>query len=66
MRLHIEGFDAQQQRMGDRLVWAGNDIAPGGRVSYFAETIAGAVDYRITVVSFALVSADGAVAADDE
>ena len=65
VRLQIEGVDGANHRTGERLVWASDDIAPGGRTSYFAEAIPGAVHYRVTVVSFELVSEDGVVA-DDE
>ena len=58
VRLHIEGVDAANHRMGERLVWASDDIAPGGTTSYLAETIPGAVDYRVTVVSFELITRD--------
>lgn len=65
VRLQVEGVDGANQRTGERLVWASNDIAPGGRTSYFAQIIPGAVHYRVTVVSFELVSEDG-VSANDE
>jgi hypothetical protein len=61
VRLQIEGLDGANHRMGERLVWASNDIAPGGRTSYFTETIPGAVDYRVTVVSFEIVSEGGVI-----
>ncbi len=35
---------------------SGTSHAPGGETSYVAETIAGAVAYRVTVVSFDVVS----------
>ena len=66
VRLLIEGLDAANHRIGARLVWAGSDIAPGGSASYFAATIPGAVSYRVTVVSFELVSEDGGLVADVE
>jgi len=65
VRLQIEGLDAANHRVGVRLVWANDDIAPGGRTSYFTETIPGAVNYRVTVASFELVS-EGDVVIDDE
>ena len=65
VRLQIEGLDSENHRLAERVVWAGDDIAPGATTSYFAETIPGAVDYRITVASFELVSERGAVAADE-
>jgi len=65
VRLQIEGLDAANHRVGERLVWADNDIAPGGKASYFTETIPGAVSYRVSVASFELVS-EGDVVIDDE
>ena len=65
VRLQIEGVDAENHPTGERLVWANDDIAPGGTTSYFAETIPGAVDYRVTVVSFELI-AGGSVIDDAE
>jgi hypothetical protein len=65
VRLQIEGVDAANRRMGERLVWLSDDIAPGGRTSYFADAIPGAVDYHVTVVSFELVS-EGDVVIDGE
>jgi hypothetical protein len=38
-----------------------DDIAPGGTTSYFSESIPGAVVYRVSVVSFELVSGGAAV-----
>jgi hypothetical protein len=66
VRLQIEGFDAANHRAGERLVWAGDDIAPGATISYFAEAIPGAVEYRVNVFSFGLVAEAGGVVADDE
>jgi hypothetical protein len=37
LRLQIEGVDAANHGMGERLVWANDEIAPGGTTSYFAE-----------------------------
>jgi len=65
VRLQIEGLDATNLRVGERLVWADDDIAPGGSASYSTETIPGAVNYRITVASFELVS-EGDVVIDGE
>ena len=63
VRLQIEGLDAANHRVDERLVWAGGDIAPGGRTSYFAATIPGAVAY---IFSFELVTEDGGLVADVE
>ncbi len=56
VRLHVEGIDADNHRVGERFAWAIGDIAPGGETSYVVETIAGAVAYRVTVMSFDVVS----------
>jgi hypothetical protein len=61
VRLQIEGLDAENHNLGQRLVWVSNDIAPGGTTSYFSESIPGAVGYRVSVVSFELVSGGDAV-----
>jgi hypothetical protein len=54
--LQVEGQDANRQVVGRRLVWAFGDIAPEGEASFVAEPVPGAVSYRITVVSYDLVS----------
>lgn len=56
VRVHIEGLDAGNHRVGERLAWVSDDIAPGGGTSYFAETIPGAVGYRVSVFSFDVAS----------
>ena len=56
VRLHVQGLDARRQIVGARLTWAYGDIVPGGETSYAVETIPGAVDYRVTVVSYDVVS----------
>jgi hypothetical protein len=61
VRLQIEGLDAENHSVGQRLVWVSDDIAPGGTTSYFSESIPGAVVYRVSVVSFELVSGGAAV-----
>jgi hypothetical protein len=38
-------------------VWALGDIDPGSESSFVAEAMPGAVTYRITVISFDIVSA---------
>jgi hypothetical protein len=58
VRLQVEGLDADRQPVGRTLVWAFGDIAPGGETSFVAEPVPGAVSYRITVVSYDLVSLD--------
>jgi hypothetical protein len=56
VRLQIDGLDADRRLVGRRLAWAFGDIVPGGETSFVAEPLPGAVDYRITVVSYDLVS----------
>jgi len=56
VRLQVEGLGPDGQPVGRTLVWAFGDIAPGGETSFVAEPLPGAVSYRITVVSFDLVS----------
>jgi hypothetical protein len=61
VRVQIEGVDAENHSVGQRLVWLSDDIAPGGTTSYFSESILGAVGYRVSVASFELVSGGEAV-----
>ncbi len=56
VRLQVEGLDSDRQPVGRTLVRAFGDIAPGGKASFVAEPVPGAVGYRITVVSYDLVS----------
>ena len=56
VRLQIEGLDPDRQPVGRTLAWAMGDIAPGGETLFVAEPVPGAVGYRITVVSYDLVS----------
>jgi hypothetical protein len=56
VRLQVEGLDSDRQTVGRTFVWAFGDIAPGGETSFVAEPMPGAVSYRITVVSYDLVS----------
>jgi hypothetical protein len=56
VRLQIEGLDPDRQPVGRTLAWAMGDIAPGGETFFVAEPVPGAVGYRITVVSYDLVS----------
>ena len=53
----VDGLDAYSRPVGRRTVWAYGDVAPSGETSFVTETMPGAVDYRITVLSFDLVSA---------
>jgi hypothetical protein len=56
VRLQVEGLDADRRPVGQTRAWAIGDIAPGGETSFVAEPVPGAVSYRITVVSYDLVS----------
>lgn len=56
VRLQVEGLDPNRQPVGRTLVWAFGDIAPGGETAFVAEPMPDAVSYRITVVSYDLVS----------
>ena len=60
VRLQVEGLDSDRHPVGRTLVWAFGDIAPSGETSFVAEPVPGAVNYRITVVSYDLVSLDQA------
>jgi hypothetical protein len=55
VRLEVEGLDANLHPVGRMLTWAFGDIAPGGETAFVAEPVPGAVNYRITVVSYDLV-----------
>ena len=57
VELEVEGLSADQHSVGQRLVWALGDIDPGSESSFVTEAMPGAVTYRITVVSFDIVSA---------
>jgi hypothetical protein len=52
VRLQVEGLDADSRPLGRRSAWALGDIVPGGETSFVIETIPGAVNYRITVISY--------------
>src|SRR6267143_4500850 len=56
VRLQVEGLGPDGQSVGRTLVWAFGDIAPAGETSFVAEPVPDAVSYRITFVSFDLVS----------
>ena len=56
VRLQVEGLDADRHSVGRRLAWAVGDIEPGGETFFAAEPLPGALSYRITVVSYDLVS----------
>jgi len=56
VRLRVEGLDADSHPVGQRTAWVFGDIAPGGDSAFVVESMPGAVTYRITVISFDLVS----------
>jgi hypothetical protein len=56
VRLQVEGIDGENHPVGALFACAIGDIPPGGETSYVADTIPGAVAYRVTVVSYGLVS----------
>ena len=56
VRLQVEGLDADNHPVGQRGAWALGDIVPGGDTSFVVESMPGAVTYRITVISFDIVS----------
>ena len=56
VRLHIDGLDAEQRKVGEMLVWALGDVAPGSQTYFVAPVLPGAQTYRITVTSFDVVS----------
>jgi len=56
VRLRVEGLDAGNHPVGQSLAWAIGDIVPGGETSYVVEAIPGAVNYRVTVLSFDVIS----------
>ena len=58
VELEVVGLSADQHSVGQRLVWALGDIDPGGESSFVAEAMPGAVTYRITVISFDIVSVE--------
>jgi hypothetical protein len=58
VRLQIEGLDADRHLVGRSLAWAIGDIPAAGETFFVAEPLPGAVNYRITVVSWDLVSRD--------
>jgi hypothetical protein len=60
VRLQVEGLDADHHLVGRKLVWAIGDIPAAGETLFVVEPLPGAVDYRITVVSWDLVSLDRA------
>jgi hypothetical protein len=56
VRLRLQGFDAENHGVGQRDAWAVGDIDSGGDTSFVAEAMPEAVQYRIAVQSFDIVS----------
>jgi hypothetical protein len=56
VQLQIEGLNTDHNAVGRTYTWAVGDILPGGQTFFAAEGIPGSVSYRITVVSWDLVS----------
>jgi hypothetical protein len=56
VRLRVEGLDGEGRPVGQRLTWAYGSIGPGATTSFVVERVPSAIDYRITVQSFDLVS----------
>jgi hypothetical protein len=56
VRLHVEGFDANGQPVGQTSTWTFGNIAPGGRGYFVVPPLPGAKTYRITVSAFDRVS----------
>jgi hypothetical protein len=56
VQLQVEGLDGDDRPVGRTFAWAIGDIVPDGETSFVVETIPGAVNYRITVYSFDVVS----------
>ncbi len=60
VRLRVEGLDADDQPVGRTFAWAIGDVVPGGEMSFVVETMPGAVNYRIAVHSYNVVSGGAA------
>ena len=58
VELEVEGLSEDQHSVGQRFVWALGDIDSGGESSFVTETMPGAATYRITVISFDIVSVE--------
>ena len=56
VRLRVEGFNDASNAVGEIFAWAIGDIPPSGQTSFVAESVPGAVTYRITVVSYDVVA----------
>lgn len=56
VRLEIEGLNTDNGSVGRTFAWAVGDIVPGGSTYFMTEPIPGSSSYRVTVVSWDLVS----------
>ena len=56
VRLEIVGFDINRHAVGSRLTWAFGDIVAGGETSFAFAPMPDASSYRITVISYDVVS----------
>jgi len=56
VRVAVDGMDGGGRLVGRRVAWALGDINPGGDSSFVVETVPGAVTYRMSVVSYDVVS----------
>ena len=56
VQLQVQGLNAEGHEVGQRSAWALGDIPAGGETSFVVKTMPGAVDYRISVHSFDIVS----------
>jgi|KBSSwiStaDraftv2_1062776.scaffolds.fasta_scaffold474186_2 hypothetical protein len=56
VRLQVDGLDPEGHGVGRRFAWVLGDIVPGGESSFVVDAVRGAAGYRITVVSFSVVS----------
>ena len=54
--LEVEGVDAERRTVGRTFAWAFGDVAPGGETSFAFEAMPEALSYRISVVSYDIVS----------
>jgi hypothetical protein len=56
VRLEILGFDINRHPVGTTLAWAVGDIVPGGETSFAFAPMPDASSYRISVISYDVVS----------
>jgi len=56
VKVQIEGLDRDGHVMINRVAWALGDIRPGAETSFRVQPISGAVDYRMSVRSYDVVS----------